>query len=170
MRNLFLLFIGLSLILFTSCKDDDNDAITLESQLTDAWIITDLTFNGSLILEVSGEELIFDIETEIGESTSRMVLASDGTYEATGETYFSLDLLQDGELVSSVPAEDNEPVDFSGSGTWSVNENDEVIIDDEIILFENDQLIFATGDLGMIPFMEGFTFDFETLGFIFSRE
>ena len=99
-----------------------------------------------------------------------MVLASDGTYEATGETNFSLDFLQDGELVSTVPAEDNEPVDFSGSGTWSVNENDEVIIDNEIILFENDQLTFATGNLGMFPLMEGFTFDFETLEFVLNRE
>lgn len=170
MKNLILLFIGLSLILFTSCNDDDNDVVTLESQLTDAWIITDINFNGSVILEVSGEELIFDFETEIGESTSRMVLASDGTYEATGETNFSLDFLQDGKLVSTVPAEDNEPVDFSGSGTWSVNENDEVIIDNEIILFENDQLTFATGNLGMFPLMEGFTFDFETLEFVLNRE
>lgn len=171
MKNSILLFIGLSLLIFTSCKDDDaDDVVSVESQLIDTWIVSDVDFVGSIGLEINGEEFFFDFETELAESTARMILSPDGTYESTGQVNFSMDLLQEGEVVTSVPANENEPIDFSDTGTWSVNENDEIEIDGENTTFENDQLIFQSVFSDSMPDIPGFTFQFESVTIILSRE
>ena len=150
MKTIKLILLGIALLSFIACNDDDG---LNEQSIQGEWILNDLTYKSKSTFTSGGIDTVIEQDAEYIEGDQSINFSEDGTYTSSGNIICEVDNYQNRVFISTEEINYADlGVDLISSGVWRIEEN-QLVLDNE-----TQQQISVEGDIMTITFDQDFDF------------